>query len=603
MAKKRHACGYNAVEIIIERKLMATGSLGTAWIQIKPSTKGMTAEIRKELEGIAPDIEKSGSKVSGAFSKMGTLAGNALKAGIALAGASAVAGVIASVKSSIANFANYEQLVGGVDTLFKNSSNQIQKYASDAYKTAQMSANQYMETVTGFSASLLQSLSGDTEKAAKYADQAVIDMADNANKMGTSMGSITWAYQGFAKQNFTMLDNLKLGYFGTKEEMVRLLADAEKLSGIHYDIGSFADITAAIHVIQTELGITGTSAEEASSTISGSFTMVGASWTNLLTGMADKNANLSELISNFVQSVSSLASNIKPVMIQAINGFSELINQLTPMVVESLPVIIQSILPPLLNAFAQIVNVLILNLPYILQTLSKALIESFPIIIDSVAQVLPQLVQMQVEFFNNPDNILKIIEGATVLFMGIVQAVPKIVGPLLGAFGGVVGSLWDFMRSAFATFASNFGGFIGGVFKGAINGVISFIEGFVNGPIDTLNGFIGAINDTFGAVGVNIGRISRVKLPRMATGGIVGGVGTGTSDSNLVALSRGEYVVKASSARRIGYENLDRMNQSGAISGGNQVNNITINGYNRDPQELASIISRKIAFNQGGVIG
>ena len=173
--------------------------------------------------------------------------------------------------AAVNSYAEYEQLAGGVETLFKDSSNKLMGYADQAYKTAGMSANEYMSTVTSFSASLLQSLEGDTEKAADYANQAVIDMSDNANKMGTSIEMIQNAYQGFAKQNYTMLDNLKLGYGGTKEEMERLLADAEKISGIKYDISSFGDVTQAIHVIQTELGITGTTAKEASSTIQGSF--------------------------------------------------------------------------------------------------------------------------------------------------------------------------------------------------------------------------------------------------------------------------------------------------------------------------------------------
>ena len=186
-------------------------------------------------------------------------------------GAVAVAAGAAAVKLGkevIAAYADYEQLVGGVDTLFKDSSQEIQRYAANAYKTAGLSANEYMETVTGFSASLIQSLGGDTEKAAKYADMAITDMSDNANKMGTDMSSIQNAYQGFAKQNYTMLDNLKLGYGGTKQEMERLLADAEKISGVKYDISSYADVVEAIHVMQESMDIAGTTAKEAEATIS-----------------------------------------------------------------------------------------------------------------------------------------------------------------------------------------------------------------------------------------------------------------------------------------------------------------------------------------------
>ena len=203
-----------------------------------------------------------------------------LKTGLAKLGKAAIAGVAtataavgALTKAAVDSYGEYEQLVGGIETLYKDSANKMIGYADIAYKTAQISANDYMSLATSFSASLLQSLGNDTDKAAQKADSAIIDMADNANKMGTAMADIQHAYQGFAKQNYTMLDNLKLGYGGTKEEMQRLLEDAEKISGIKYDISSFADIVDAIHIVQTELGITGTSAEEASSTIQGSMNM------------------------------------------------------------------------------------------------------------------------------------------------------------------------------------------------------------------------------------------------------------------------------------------------------------------------------------------
>ena len=229
--------------------------------------------------------------------------------GVAVAGAGAF---VAVGTAAIKAYADFEQLKGGVETLFKDSADVLMGYADRAYQTAGLSANDYMETVTSFSASLLQSLGGDTEKAANYADQAVIDMSDNANKMGTSMEMIQNAYQGFAKQNYTMLDNLKLGYGGTKEEMQRLLDDAEKISGIKYDISSFADVTQAIHVIQTELGITGTTALEASSTIQGSISSMKAAWVNLLVAFADPEQDLSVAIDNLKNSLSAVADNLLP---------------------------------------------------------------------------------------------------------------------------------------------------------------------------------------------------------------------------------------------------------------------------------------------------
>lgn len=582
---------------------MAGTSLGTAWIQIKPTTSGITSSVKKELAKTESAVNSSGSKLSASFSSLGSRAGAALKVGLTAAAGAATAGAIALVKSAVSQFADYEQLVGGVDTLFKGASEQVQGYAARAFQTAQISANEYMSTVTSFSASLIQSLGGDTNKAAKYADQAIIDMADNANKMGTSMEMIQNAYQGFAKQNYTMLDNLKLGYGGTRGEMQRLLADAEKISGVHYEIGNFADMTAAIHVIQESLGITGTSAQEASKTVSGSLNSMKAAWFNLVTGMGDSNSNLQSLMQDFVESVGVALENLMPVILEALTGIGELIMELTPILVEQLPVLIETLIPPFIDVVVQLANAIIMNLPLILTSILQGFVTALPSLINSIVATLPALIQALVTFLTSPENIGLIIQASVQLFMGVVSAVPQIIGSLFSAFAQLFGSLWDMLRQKFVKFAADFGNFIGGVFKNAINGVLAFIEGFINTPIDILNGFIDLINGAFGFIGVNLGRIDRINLPRLYTGGIVQGIGTDTSDSNLYALSKGEYVIRASAARDIGYDNLARMNETGEISAGGQVNYFTINGYNKDPEELANIISRKIAFNQKGVIG
>lgn len=582
---------------------MAGTSLGTAWIQIKPTTSGITQEVKKELANVEKEMTGSGSKISSAFSNLGSKAGTALKVGLTAAVAGATAGAVSLIKNAVSSFADYEQLVGGVDTLFKNASEQVQSYASQAFETAQISANDYMETVTSFSASLIQSLGGDTTKAAEYANNAIIDMADNANKMGTSMEMIQSAYQGFAKQNYTMLDNLKLGYGGTKTEMERLLKDAEALSGIHYEIGNFADMTAAIHVVQENLGIAGTSAKEASETVSGSLNAMKSAWANLIVGMGDKNADMKALMKDFVKTAETALKNLIPVILESLNGIGELITQLTPIIVEKLPELIQTLIPQFINVVIQLANAIIQNLPLILTTILQGFVQALPTFIQAVVQTLPTLIIAIVDFLTNPDNIGLLVDAAIQLFMGLVMAVPQILGGLMEAFGKLVGNLWDGLTRMFGEFAGNFGNFIGGIFKGAINGVITFIEGFINLPIDTLNGFIGIINGAFGWIGVNLGYIDRIRLPRLAKGGVVEGIGTDTSDSNLYALSKGEYVIRASAAREIGYENLNRMNETGEISGGGQTNYFTINGYNKSPEELATIISRKIAFNQRGVLG
>lgn len=291
------------------------------------------------IDEVTDNAERSQGRIGKAFDKIGSAAvkvGKTMAAGFAVA--SAAVGALA--KEALEGYADYEQLVGGVETLFGAGGQSLEEYAATvgktvdevrdeyngmiraqqavlqnadkAYKTAGMSANDYMETVTSFSAALIQSLNGNTEAAAEKANQAIVDMSDNANKMGSSMESIQNAYQGFAKQNYTMLDNLKLGYGGTKEEMARLLADAQAISGIEYDISSYADIVDAIHVIQEEMGIAGTTAKEASSTITGSVDSAKSAWANLITGIADEGANLPVLVNNFVDSVITAAGNIVP---------------------------------------------------------------------------------------------------------------------------------------------------------------------------------------------------------------------------------------------------------------------------------------------------
>jgi phage-related protein len=292
--------------------------LATAYLALVPSMGGMAKTIERELnkEGLGKVGEKEGEKLgAGMASKAGSKLASGLKTAATAAGAvaaAALAGAISVGKESLDAYAIYEQLVGGMDTLFKESSDQMQKYASQAYKTAGLSANEYMETATSFSASLISSLGGNTEKAAELANLAIVDMSDNANKMGSSMESIQNAYQGFAKQNYTMLDNLKLGYGGTQEEMKRLLADATAISGINYDISSYADIVEAIHVIQTQWGITGTTAAEASATISGSISSAQSAWSNWLTGLANEDADLAALTEQLVDSVVTAAGNIIP---------------------------------------------------------------------------------------------------------------------------------------------------------------------------------------------------------------------------------------------------------------------------------------------------
>lgn len=506
--------------------MASSATVGAAVIKLSFDGKNVNSQLAK----VSKTIEESGGSTG---SKFGTAwliaAGNLLQKGVSKVMSGVTSGMKAVVnitKTAVEGFSEFEQLVGGVDTLFKDASKEVQQYADMAYKTAQISANEYMSTVTSFSASLLQSLGGDTQKAAKYADQAIIDMADNANKMGTSMDSIQNAYQGFAKQNYTMLDNLKLGYGGTRGEMQRLLKDAEAISGIHFEMDNFADMTQAIHIIQTELGITGTSAEEASKTIQGSLNSMKSAWQNLVVGMADPSADFDQLIGNLVGAAGTFLENLIPAIEQVLPRIGELIDKLVPIILEKLPGLIQTLLPLFINVVTKIAIAIIQNFPMILTMVLNGFLSALPGIISAIVEALPQIITAIIEFLTNPETIGLLVAGAVELFFGLVLAVPQILGALIGAFGTLVGNLWNGITSMFGQFAANFGEFISGIFRNAINGMISFIENFINTPINLINGFLDIINGAFGWLGVNIGHIDLVRLPRLAQGGYADGATT-----------------------------------------------------------------------------
>lgn len=342
--------------------------LGKAYVQIVPSAEGIQGSITKLISGEADSAGTSAGK------SMLSSMSKAIKAGAVVGGVATIGkALFDAIKTVVTEYANYEQLVGGVETLFKDSADEVQRYAENAYKTAGLSANEYMETVTSFSASLLQSLGGDTKKAAETADMAVTDMADNANKMGTSMESIQNAYQGFAKANYTMLDNLKLGYGGTKEEMQRLLEDAEAISGIHYDISSYADVVEAIHVIQENMGIAGTTAREAEGTITGSLNAVKAAWKNLLAGMGNKNADMDRLIGNLVSTVEIAMDNMLPVIDTALQGIGTIIDKLSPIIADHIPGFVDAVTPMFVDAAGQIAAAVVTNLPEIVASVTNAM--------------------------------------------------------------------------------------------------------------------------------------------------------------------------------------------------------------------------------------
>lgn len=420
--------------------------LGKAYVQIVPSMQGLASELRRAFGDSMPDGHRFGSSLGG---KVVSGFGSTIKKGFALAAkagiatiSAASAGIGAIVKSSASAYADYEQNIGGVETLFKDNADTIVKYASEAYKTAGISANDYMQNVTSFSASLLQGLGGDTAQAAEIANEAMVDMSDNANKFGTDISSIQNAYQGFAKQNYTMLDNLKLGYGGTQAEMARLindsgvLGDSIKVDEKTVNSVSFDKMIEAIHKVQTDLDITGTTSKEAATTVSGSLGSVKAAWANLMAGMGDKNADLKNLIKEMVSTVKTFAKNIMPVIKQALSGVTTLISELAPDIAVELPQLVSDLLPQLIEAGTQIFQALVKGISDNIGTITQAaitaittiataliqntgpLVQSLATIITTIAQALPTIL---------PDLTEAIKQQMPLILQAILDSLPAII--------------------------------------------------------------------------------------------------------------------------------------------------------------------------------
>lgn len=416
------------------------------------SDGSVTIEINGDSKGLEKEINGIGSKVKSGFGKIGSIAVAGL-AGVTAAVGGAASALAGLGTASVNSYADLEQNIGGIETLFKGSADKVIKNAENAYKTAGMSANQYMETVTGFSASLLQSLGGDTEKAADVADMALTDMADNANKMGTSMESIQWAYQGFAKQNYTMLDNLKLGYGGTKEEMQRLLSDAQKLTGVKYDISNLSDVYNAIHVIQQNLGITGTTAKEAASTITGSVSSMKAAFDNFLNG----SGTIDQLVSTGITSIQNIVNAVGELLPNLIQSVANATPQIVGAINQIFPQILNLIMenaPTILNSIGQILMALVQSLitymPQLLQ-IAMQLIQSF---INGIITMLPQLIQMGIQLITQlitgiaqmlPELIPQAINAIITLVEGLINNIDKLIDAgiqlLMGLADGLINAI------------------------------------------------------------------------------------------------------------------------------------------------------------------
>lgn len=443
----------NKSSIVLNMNLNASG--------FARGIKSVISSVKNMNESMK-DATNSASKMSSVMKDIGSSAIKVGK-GLAVAGAAAATAVTALVSKSVGAFADYEQLTGGVETLFGAGGRSVEEYAQSvgksvsdiqgkydslmsaqnavlenankAYMTAGMSANEYMDTVTGFSASLISSLGGDTNKAADYANLALVDMSDNANKMGTDMESIKNAYQGFAKQNYTMLDNLKLGYGGTQEEMKRLLSDAEKLTGQRYDISSFADITQAIHAIQTQMDITGTTAKEASTTISGSWGSLKAAFQNVLVGLTTGGDMFDQSLDALINTAVTFGQNIIPAIKGALSGVGYLIEGLAPVIGETIPPLINDLAPTLANSAVSLISSLVNGLTQNATQFSECLSNMIIVAVAGISTVVPQLLDAASKIVSNlmqglTNSMPQIVNGAVTLIEGLVNGLVNNI-PLL----------------------------------------------------------------------------------------------------------------------------------------------------------------------------
>lgn len=499
-------------------------------------------DVGKSADGMGEDIEdaaKSAERSEGNFSGLGS-ALRGIGAAMVAVGVAATAIAVKLGKEVVSAYADYEQLVGGVKTLFGTETSSVEEYAKsvgksvdevrdeynsllvaqetvmkdadNAYKTAGLSANEYMETVTSFSASLIASLNGDTEAAAAKANQAIVDMADNANKMGTDMSMIQSAYQGFAKQNYTMLDNLKLGYGGTKTEMERLLADASEIAGVEFSIDSYADIVDAIHIIQTQMGITGTTAKEAEHTITGSIGSLKSALQNLITGFGNSEADIKSLCDNVVEGFQTVVRNITPIIGNIISALPtavdaligaigdllptmlSMVTDLFSQVLETLLNLLPNLVPAAMDALLTIADTLIKNLPLIVNVAVKIITSLASGIAKSLPKLIPTIVQAVVEVCktlldNLPtllSTVLQIVKG---LAQGILDAIPIIIDALPEIISAVVdfviGTIPEIIEAGIQLFTSLIGA-LPEIIEAIIAAIPLIIDGIINAIVENL---------------------------------------------------------------------------------------------------------------------
>lgn len=550
-----------------------------------------------EYEKGLKNAKSSASGLTGLFGKVGSAAStvgkgifnvatNVAKVSVAATTAGATA-ISALTGLAINSYADYEQLVGGVETLYKTSADKVQQYAADAYKTAGLSANEYMNTATTFAAALVSSLGGDTEQAAELANTAIGDMSDNANKMGTDMESIQNAYNGFSKQNYTMLDNLKLGYGGTKQEMQRLLDDANKLNAAQgnytkYSIDSYADVVSAIHDVQNAMGITGTTSKEASTTIQGSVNATKSAWSNLVTGIADDNANFEQLISNFVDSATTAASNIIPRIEAALNGAAKLIESLVPPIMAELPGLIETVLPQLAQSAVNIVQTLVTGISANAAQLIDSAIQIITVLGNGIYQMLPTVAQSALQIVLTlvsklNENLPQMLDTAGQMLIAFVEGVSEHLPDIMLAAASIVETLLTYFIEHLPDIVEGAMQMGNAVIDGIIDGISAAWDSLVSW-------FNGLWDSLFGNRSVNVDVNSSG-----TTGGHAGGMDYVPYNNYVANLHRGEMVLTSDEA--------DEYRKGTAKTAGGMTINIDINGIQfSDVNSMAHALANQISY-------
>lgn len=614
-----------------------------------------TIKLGADTKQLQQDLAGAQNKTVGAMKNIGK-ASAAAAASIATAAFAASVELVKGItKQSVELYSSFEQSVGGAETLFKDAADTVLANADRAFETAGISANAYLEQANSLAGSLLQSTGGNAAKAAELADRAMQSMSDNSAKIGTDIQMIQDAYQSMARGQFILLDNLKLGYGGTKSEMERLIADASQMTeemnklGVTVDATSmdFGNMVNAIAVVQEHMGIAGTTIEEAYNTIAGSQKMFQAAKEDFIRGLADPNADIGALFDKASKAAMAYAKNLGATIKRLLPNIANAVRDVIGAIAEALPDIINEFIPMMATTVLDVMVVLLDNLPAIIDALVQAMdkillaimerlpqiltsltqailsifialtspenmrvaiqcmIMLFTAIVQALPQILEQLALAQeeiitnlVDFLTDPVTIETVLIAGFELFKALVSAVPQILGLLISAWGDLFSKLWETLKTNFTEFAGKFGKGIGNALINAINGMLGFIQDFLNGPINAINGALGALNQI---PGVNIGQLNTItigRIPALAAGGLV------TSPTTALIGEAGPEAViplrNTNSWAKAIATALSEEFASDELSGGRTVNIYMTNQINNKldinevSQELTTLIRRTI---------